>query len=81
MANWSKRAACRDADPELFFPVSKVDAKNQDQIRRAKKICARCPVRKECLQEAMDSGAEGVFGGTTEQERRELRRSGKRVAS
>lgn len=81
MTNWRKRAACRDADPELFFPVSKVDRKNQDQIRRAKNICARCPVRKECLQEAMESGDEGVFGGTTDEERREMRRSGKRVAS
>jgi WhiB family redox-sensing transcriptional regulator len=72
--DWRHRAACRDEDPELFFPVSDVGpgARQADQ---AKAVCARCPVRAECLEYALDNGLDhGVFGGTTETERRELRR-------
>ena len=72
--DWRQRAACRDEDPELFFPVSDIGpaARQADQ---AKAICARCPVREMCLEYAQDNGLEsGIFGGTTETERRELRR-------
>ena len=71
---WTERAACRDAPPDLFFPVSDVGAA-QDQIAEAKQICAGCPVRFECLGHALDRGeASGIWGGTTEHERRRLRR-------
>lgn len=62
--------ACRDADPELFFPVSESDTA---QIDRAKNVCRACPVQGSCLQVAMHSPVEGIWGGTTESERRELR--------
>jgi WhiB family transcriptional regulator, redox-sensing transcriptional regulator len=72
--DWRQRAACRDEDPELFFPVSEVGPAAR-QADLAKAICARCPVRELCLGYAMDNGLDhGVFGGTTETERRELRR-------
>jgi len=71
---WSERAACHDAPPDLFFPVSDLGAA-EDQINEAKRICARCPVRTECLQYALRRGeATGIWGGTTEHERRRLRR-------
>jgi len=72
--DWRQRAACRDEDPELFFPVSEIGpaARQADQ---AKAVCARCPVRERCLRYAVDNGLDhGIFGGTTETERRELRR-------
>jgi WhiB family transcriptional regulator, redox-sensing transcriptional regulator len=73
--DWRHRAACRDEDPELFFPVSEIGLGARD-VDRAKAICARCPVRAQCLEYALDNALDyGVFGGTTETERRELRRA------
>lgn len=73
--DWRLRAACRDEDPELFFPLSEVGP-GARQVERAKAVCAHCPVRAECLGYALDNGLEhGVFGGTTESERRALRRT------
>lgn len=71
---WAVRGACRDSDPELFFPVTETGAA-AGQLARAKAVCAGCPVRDQCLQFALDSGqAFGVWGGTTGEERRLLRR-------
>ena len=58
----------------MFFPVSETGP-GAEQVRRAKAVCAQCPVRSECLKYAMDSGLDyGVFGGTTAHERRQLSR-------
>jgi WhiB family transcriptional regulator, redox-sensing transcriptional regulator len=73
--HWRQRAACRDQDPELFFPVSEIGP-GARQADRAKAVCARCPVRTACLEYALDNGLDhGIFGGTTETERRALRRA------
>lgn len=70
--DWQSRAACRDEDPELFFPVSDMGP-GARQAEQARSVCARCPVRAECLGYALDNGLDhGVFGGTTERERRQL---------
>ena len=62
--SWRMRAACRAADPGLFFPELGESAK------AAKQICADCPVRAECLAFAVASGERfGVFGGLSERER------------
>ena len=72
-ADWRDQAACRDVDPELFFPVGTAGPALR-QISQAKQVCARCPVRTPCLEWALDSGQEaGVWGGTSEDERRVLR--------
>jgi WhiB family redox-sensing transcriptional regulator len=73
--SWRDRAACRAEDPELFFPVG-TGAAVLEQVHRAKRICARCEVREECLQLAVDSGrVEGVWGGLFDRElRREVNR-------
>jgi WhiB family redox-sensing transcriptional regulator len=71
-ALWS-RAACRTADPELFFPVS-ASGPALGQAQRAKAVCAGCPVCGECLRYALAAGPlQGVWGGMTEEERRLLR--------
>jgi len=73
MVDWRHRAACRDFDPELFFPVSETGP-GARQVAQAKAVCARCPVRAECLDYALDNGLDhGIFGGLTEQERRKVR--------
>jgi WhiB family redox-sensing transcriptional regulator len=70
---WS-RAACSTADPDLFFPISGAGPAVKQMIR-AKAICARCQIQRECLDYALDAGSiQGVWGGTTESERRLLRR-------
>lgn len=71
---WAARGACRRSDPELFFPVSPAGP-SADQAARAKLICTGCPVQPECLEFALDSGQDfGVWGGTSESERRKMRR-------
>ena len=73
--DWRERAACRDEDPELFFPLSD-QGPGARQADEAKAVCARCPVRERCLEYALDNGLDhGIFGGLTETERRALRRS------
>lgn len=68
-----ERGACRDADPDLFHP-------EKDRRRKTKKavaICRGCPVRVDCLEAALgvpESRDWGVFGGTTRQERSQLRK-------
>lgn len=79
MGDWIARAVCRDEDPELFFPLPA----DKETLRRAKAVCRGCPVRAECLADAMSSGQDfGVFGGLNEVERRKLksRRPARRVA-
>lgn len=71
--------ACADEDPELFFPESGQMA----QISEAKSVCVSCPIRMACLSYALRHDVEGVWGGSTEEERRAMRRanwSGKAVA-
>ena len=75
--DWRHRAACRDEDPELFFPVGK-GGPTLRQIAEAKTVCRRCPVTAECLQEATERGLEGVWGGTSEDERRRTSRAARR---
>jgi WhiB family redox-sensing transcriptional regulator len=77
---WAAKAACRDVDPELFFP------KPGQNVASAKRICASCPVRMPCLEFALTAVStsvddHGVYGGTTERERRRLRRQRLRPAS
>ena len=76
--NWRDDAACLDADPDLFFPIG-TTGPALDQINEAKRICLACPVRKRCLAWALELGAaSGIWGGTTEDERRALRRAAAR---
>lgn len=71
---WRSAAACRSADPELFFPVS-ASGPAREQAAAAKAICAACRVRRECLAFAVRTGQlHGVWGGTTEEERAAARR-------
>ncbi|MER5216471.1 WhiB family transcriptional regulator [Streptomyces sp. NPDC002838] len=82
MDNWRDHAACRHEDPDLFFPIG-TTGPALVQTQRAKAVCRRCPVREECLQWALDTGQTlGVWGGTSEDERRALkRRAGARRSS
>ena len=72
--DWRDRAACLTVDPELFFPVGNTGPA-VEQIERAKAVCSTCPVTEYCLQYALDTNQDsGVWGGTSEEERRQLRK-------
>ncbi|MCX4638961.1 WhiB family transcriptional regulator [Streptomyces sp. RPA4-5] len=72
--DWRHDAVCREADPELFFPVGNTGPALL-QIEEAKAVCRRCPVMGQCLQWAMESRQDtGVWGGMSEDERRAMRR-------
>ncbi|MFC8426288.1 WhiB family transcriptional regulator [Streptomyces sp. NPDC057236] len=74
MDNWRERAACRTEDPDLFFPIG-TSGPALMQTEQAKAVCRHCPVREQCLQWALDTGQSiGVWGGTSETERRALKR-------
>ncbi len=71
--SWRDAAACRDHDAELFFPIGE-GGLFTEQITIAKAVCGTCAVRAQCLERAMTGAESGVWGGTTERERRRLRR-------
>ncbi|MCG7525743.1 WhiB family transcriptional regulator [Streptomyces sp. OfavH-34-F] len=80
MENWRMHAACREADPDLFFPIGSTGPALV-QVEEAKAVCRRCPVQEECLRWALDNNQDtGVWGGLGENERRALRRRGRRRA-
>jgi WhiB family transcriptional regulator, redox-sensing transcriptional regulator len=75
---WHAKAACADLPTEHFFPSGST-GRALEQIARAKKICASCPVAAQCLDYALDTGqVDGVWGGMSEDERRRRQRRGGR---
>jgi WhiB family redox-sensing transcriptional regulator len=67
--DWWRSAACRETDPELFFPVTQYGP-GAGETARAKAVCHACPVRRQCLQYALATDQmHGVWGGLTESER------------
>lgn len=70
--DWPEQGACREVDPDLWFPEQGDRAANH----AAKEICAWCPVMTECRQWALDSREPyGVWGGMSARERRSVWRA------
>ena len=73
---WKVKALCYGMDTNIFFPTQGPDMWRR--IEEAKAICAECPVRTECLDYAISFitgnyiSLPGIYGGTTELERRRL---------
>lgn len=66
---WAVFAACKEEKSMKFFP------QNREEEREALAICSICPVVEDCLQHALESNERfGVWGGTTERQRRKLSR-------
>lgn len=66
---WQERALCAQTDPEAFFP------EKGGSTREAKRVCASCEVRAECLEYALANDERfGIWGGLSERERRKLKR-------
>lgn len=73
--DWHEDAACRDHDPALFFP----ETGNEEEVTKAKAVCADCPVRAACLRDVMawerPSARFGVVGGLSVNERHQVHRA------
>lgn len=72
---WTELAACRGSEGSLFFPPDASERKDERVARElmAKRICAECVVREECLTSALERHeSHGVWGGLNELERRSL---------
>jgi hypothetical protein len=68
---WLQHAACNGMNPDIWFP-EKGNTKDADL---AKEICMGCPVRDDCLADAMIRGEEfGIWGGVSQRGREQLRR-------
>lgn len=66
---WQSESLCAQTDPEAFFP------EKGGSTRDAKKVCAQCTVRQECLEYALKNDERfGIWGGMSERERRRLRK-------
>ena len=80
LPEWIADAPCSQADPELFFPDAHESRAN---VALAKRVCAACPVRQECLEWDLDRGEKfGIYGGLTATQRRKvLRQRAKEAAA
>lgn len=74
---WRDFARCKGLPAETFYLESDKDV---PAVRHAKAICAACPVTESCLEAAHRNREEGIWGGTTESERK-LKRRKRRVPS
>jgi WhiB family redox-sensing transcriptional regulator len=64
---WQDQGVCAEADPDAWFP------EKGGSNREAKRICRICPVRAECLEYALEHDQRfGIWGGTSERERRPM---------
>lgn len=65
--SWMDRRECADADPELFHSLKRTEA------NEAKRFCERCPVRRDCLEYAIDMRiVYGIWGGLGYERRRKF---------
>jgi WhiB family redox-sensing transcriptional regulator len=71
-SRWVSQGACRDEDPELFFPVA-AHGPALARASAAKAVCRRCAVSAACLSFGLETRQEGIWGGTTGEERRAIR--------
>lgn len=79
--SWRAQAACRDYDPEAWFPVARpgMGVKGARlvaaDVENAKSVCAKCDVRTPCLAAAIERDERyGIWGGMTTEERDALKR-------
>ena len=78
---------CATASPDIFF-AEDIEDENGKLVKsvysregEAKTLCLSCPVRVQCLVAALENNAVGIWGGTTEAERKTIRRYRKDPAS
>jgi hypothetical protein len=88
--SWYRRAACVDERAlilamtlgyedtnDLMVPLGRKGKSTIAEVVAAKSICARCEVVEACLDHALMRHESGIWGGTTDRERKRMRREGK----
>jgi WhiB family transcriptional regulator, redox-sensing transcriptional regulator len=70
MEGWKMLGHCVGKDTSLFFPT---DSYNRSQVMRAKDLCAVCLVQAQCMDYALRHDEVGIWGGTTERERKKIK--------
>ncbi len=65
--DWMEKAACTEVMPELFFPLS---PKDTQQINLAKQVCQECVVLNDCYVYSLNVNVDGVWAGTTPEQRK-----------
>ncbi len=68
---WQERAACQGSDARLFFGPEKERIRDRE-VREgaAKRVCASCPVLRECRNHALQTPELfGIWGGLSETDR------------
>lgn len=77
--DWQLLAACRDADPDIFFhPEGERGPARRNRDNAAKAVCAGCPVQRECARHALlVREPYGVWGGMTEDDREAIYLAGR----
>ena len=74
---WRAQSACAGINSDIFYPTSE----DESEAREAKAICNACPVETACLEFALSQRErEGIWGGTTERERRRILRHRRKTA-
>lgn len=76
-ARWQDKASCKGMDPIIFFgpEFAETVKEKRDREDQAKGVCDTCPVKKDCLEYALEAReAYGIWGGLTEVERKALLR-------
>ena len=68
--SWMADGLCRQVDPALWFPTDDMTQSPREAIR----ICSTCPVKARCLAFALEHLETGVWGGTTDADRRRMRK-------
>lgn len=73
---WQDDALCREVDGDLFFPTE-----GREHLAEAKRLCAGCPVRTQCLTFALEGNERfGVWGGLSTKERDALKVAARRAS-
>ena len=76
---WMDDALCKSSDTNVFFPVG-MSTKAVKKIKKAIQVCNDCPVINDCLDYALRSNQDiGIWGGTTEEDRKYLRKKHKLI--
>ncbi len=81
--NWLLRAACRDADPNIFYPKG-MGRPRSDRNPNPRDYCNECPVTRQCLERALRNPVtldRGIWANTNESQRKALRRQRNAQAS
>lgn len=72
---WQVEGLCSQVGGDLWFPED--GALGND----AKRVCAQCPVRVECLEYALENNEKyGIWGGTGAHERKLILRTRRRAS-